>query len=68
MGLFTGTIFGVFWPEILWTLLKMTGYAVIGLTFCRGREFVNSTLFQWSAKMGFYSRFYLIWRIASGGT
>ena len=26
----------------------MVGYAVIGLTFGYGREFVNATFFQWS--------------------
>ena len=74
MGLFTGSIFGVFWPELFWTLLNLAGYAVIGLTLGHGREFinstffqwskfVNSTFFQWSIKLGFY----LIWRIPSGG-
>ena len=40
--------FGIFWPVILLILLKMVGYAVIGLTFGYGREFVNATFFQWS--------------------
>ena len=76
MSLFTGSIFGVFWPELFWTLLKLAGYAVIGLTFGRGREFVyatffqwskfvNSTFFQWSTKLQL--GFYMIWRIPSGG-
>ena len=41
-------LFGVFWPGILLILLRLVGYAVIGLTFGYGREFVNATFFQWS--------------------
>jgi len=48
MGLQIGMLFGVFWPGILLILLRLVGYAVIGLTFGYGREFVNATFFQWS--------------------
>ena len=48
MGLSFGLVLGVFWPVIFFALLKLAGYAVIGLTLGYGREFVNSTFFQWS--------------------
>ena len=38
----------MFWPVILLILIRLVGYAVIGLTFGYGREFVNATFFQWS--------------------
>ena len=48
MGLSFGLVLGVVWPVIFFALLKLAGYAVIGLTLGYGREFVNSTFFQWS--------------------
>merc|ERR550534_3247493 len=48
MSLILGMCFGMFWPVILLILLRLVGYAVIGLTFGYGREFVNATFFQWS--------------------
>ena len=39
---------GIIWPGILLILLRLVGYAVIGLTFGYGREFVNATFFVWS--------------------
>ena len=43
---------GAFWPVIVWSLLRLVGYACIGLTNGHGRQFVNSTFFQWSDRMG----------------
>ena len=51
MGLVFGICFVMIWPIIAWILLKLVGYAVIGLTLGRGYEFVNSTFFQWAEKM-----------------
>ena len=51
MGLIFGICFVMIWPIIAWILLKLVGYAVIGLTLGRGYEFVNSTFFQWAEKM-----------------
>ena len=39
------------WPIIAWIMLKLVGFAVIGLTLGHGYEFVNSTFFQWADKM-----------------
>ena len=51
MGVVFGMLFVMIWPIIGWILLKLVGYAVIGLTLGRGYEFVNSTFFQWADKM-----------------
>ena len=51
-GVIIGLIFGLIWPYIAWILLKLTGYAVIGMTFGHGHEFVSSTFFRWTDKMG----------------
>ena len=40
------------WSTIAKILQKLLGYAVIGLTFGRGYEFVNLTFFQWTDEMG----------------
>ena len=40
------------WSTIAKILHKLVGYAVIGLTFGRGYEFVNLTFFQWTDEMG----------------
>ena len=42
----------IFWSITAKILLKLVGYAVIGLTFGRGYEFVNLTFFQWTDEMG----------------
>ena len=47
-----GMAMGAFWPLIVWSLLKLIGYAVIGLTFGHGRVFVNSTFFRCADRMG----------------
>ena len=41
-----------FWSTVAKILLKLVGYAGIGLTFGRGYEFVNLTFFQWTDEMG----------------
>ena len=46
-----GMAIGAFWPLIVWSLLKLVGYAVIFLTNGHGREFVNSTFFRWADRM-----------------
>ena len=51
MGLVFGIFFVMIWPIITWILLKLVGYAVIGLTLGGGHEFVNSTFFKWADKM-----------------
>ena len=48
IGLIFGIFFVMIWPIIAWILLKLVGYAVIGLTLGDGYEFVNSTFFQWA--------------------
>ena len=48
MGLIFGIFFVMIWPIFAWLLLKLVGYAVIGLTLGHGYEFVNSTFFQWA--------------------
>ena len=40
------------WPVIVWILLKFVGYIIIGLTFGFCRQFVNSTFFRWTDRMG----------------
>ena len=40
------------WSTIAKILQKLLGYAVIGLTFGRGYEFVNLTFFSWTDEMG----------------
>ena len=52
MSGFVGMALGAFWPLILWTLLKIFGYAVIVSTYGLGRQFVNSTFFLWADSMG----------------
>ena len=52
MGVAFGFVFGLTWPVIVWILLKSIGYALIGLTFGCGRQFVDSTFFLWTNKMG----------------
>ena len=51
-GVIIGLIFGLIWPYIAWIFLKLAGYAVIGMTFGHGHEFVSSTFFRWTEKMG----------------
>ena len=51
-GVIIGLIFGLIWPYIAWILLKLAGYAVICMTFGHGHEFVSSTFFRWTDKMG----------------
>ena len=51
-GVIIGLIFGLIWPYIAWILLKLAGYAVIAMTFGHGHEFVSSTFFRWTDKMG----------------
>ena len=48
IGLIFGIFFVMIWPIIAWILLKLVGYAVIGLTLGDGYEFVNSTFLQWA--------------------
>ena len=52
MGLAFGIFVSLTWPVIVWILLKLVGYVVIGLTFGFCRQFVDSTFFRWADKMG----------------
>ena len=54
----------IFWSTIAKILLKLVGYAVIGLTFGRGYEFVNLTFFQWTDEMGIDLKILAYWTAA----